>query len=253
MSGIHEITYNVRPCEAGYGKTALPGALLNYLQDAAFDHSIRLGSSVFDLFPLGLTWVLSRYHVRILRYPLSKERIRIQTWYSGSQRPFHLREWRILDPQGEELLLATSSWLIVDLKTGRPSDRDVTLKDYLPTEKRAMEDNFKPLPVPRRQDITRRFPVRVSDTDLNRHVNHVQHILWSLESVPEGYLSDRVPVGIEVSYKGEILFGQETTAATEVREDGTCLHRLIIEPGGKEAARLRTVWKKGEGKAGDRP
>lgn len=253
MSGIHEVTYNVRPCEAGYGKTALPAAILNYLQDAAFDHSIRLRSSIFDLFPLGLTWVLSRYHVRILRYPLAKELIRIQTWYSGSQRPFHLREWRILDPQGEELLLATSSWLIVDLKTGRPSDRDFTLKNFLPTEKRAIEDEFKPLPVPRRQDITRRFPVRVSDTDLNRHVNHVQHILWSLESVPEEFLSDRVPVGIEVSYKGEILFGQETTVATEVREDGTCLHRLIIEPGGKEAARLRTVWEKRERKTGGRP
>ena len=116
MSGIYQMDYRVRPYEAGFGKTALPSALLNYLQDAAFEHSISLGFSVFHLFPRGLTWVLSRYHVKVLRYPLSGETVRVQTWYPGLQKPFFLREWKISAKSGEELVLATSSWLIVDLK-----------------------------------------------------------------------------------------------------------------------------------------
>ena len=242
MSGIHEISYTVRPYEAGYGKRALPGALLNYLQDAAFQHSVSLGFSVFHLFQRGLTWVLSRYHVKILRYPLSGETVLVKTWYPGSQKPFYLREWKISDKDGGELVLATSSWLVVDLETGRPTDGDFILENHPLTDMRAIQDDFKPLPSPRRLDVERRFPVRILDTDLNRHVNHVHHILWSLECVPEGYLSERVPVEMEATYKGEAVFGQEIAVGTEAQEDGTCLHRLVLEPGPKEVARVRTAW-----------
>ena len=55
MSGIHEIRYEVRPHETGYGKTIQPGALLNYLQDAAFEHSVKLGFSVYHLLAKGQT------------------------------------------------------------------------------------------------------------------------------------------------------------------------------------------------------
>jgi len=60
LSDMYQITYDVRPCEAGYQKTLQPDALLNYLQDAAFKHSISRGFSAFHLFKKGLTWVLSR-------------------------------------------------------------------------------------------------------------------------------------------------------------------------------------------------
>ena len=251
MSGIHELEYKVRPYEAGFGKTVLPSGLLNHLQDAAFEHSISLGFSVFHLFPRGLTWVLSRYHVRILRYPLSGETIRIQTWYPGPQKPFYLREWKVLARDGEDLVLATSSWLIVDLKTGRPVDGDIILKNHPLTEKRAIKDDFKSLPVPGRTDLTRRFEVRISDTDLSRHVNHIHHLLWSLESVPEEYLAGKVPVEMEAAYKGEVISGQEVEVRTEVKGNGECLHQLVLAPGGKEVARVRTAWERGEsGKPG---
>lgn len=242
MSGVHEMQYTVRPYEAGYGKTALPGAILNYLQDAAFEHSVSLGFSVFHLFPLGLTWVLSRYHVKILRYPLSGESVRVRTWYPGSQKPFYLREWKIMGKDGVDIALATSSWLVVDLKTGKPTDGDSILKNLPTTQERALPDNFPSLPLPSREDHARRFPVRISDTDLNRHVNHVQHLLWSLESVPGEFLFRKLPVEMEATYKEEVVFGQEVVVHTEVKENGTCLHHLLLEPGGKEAARVRTVW-----------
>ena len=244
MSDIHETRYTVRPYEAGFGKTALPETLLNYLQDAAFEHSIRLGFSVFHLFSMGLTWVLSRYHVKIDRYPAAGETVRVRTWYPGPQKPFYLREWEILDQDGGSFVRATSSWLVVDLETGKPTDGEMVLKNLSVTEKRAIEDGFKSLPAPRKTNLTRKFSVRLSDTDLNRHVNHSRHILWALESVPEEQLSGGVPVKIEVAYKEEIVFGQNITVHTEAGEDGVYLHRLLTEPGGEEAARLRVKWEK---------
>ena len=246
MSGIHEIKYTVRPHETGYGKTILPGALLNYLQDAAFEHSIKLGFSVFHLLSKGLTWVLSRYHVKVDRYPRAGEAVRILTWYPGPQKPFYLRDWEILDQEERTILRATSSWLVVDLKSGKPVDGDALLRSLTALNRRAIEDDFSPLPDVGRTDETGRFCVRLSDTDLNRHVNHVHHILWAFESVPPEFLKNRVPVQWEVAYKGEVTFGQNIIVNTEVSDDTMLHHHLSRETDGREMARLRTRWKKEE-------
>jgi acyl-ACP thioesterase len=242
MSAIHEIRYTVRPHEAGYGDTIQPVSLLNYLQDAAFEHSIKLGFSVFHLFSKGLTWVLSRYHIKIDRYPVAGESVRIHTWYPGSQKPFYLREWEILDENERIIVRATSSWLVVDIKTGKPVDGDSLLSGLTVMERRAIEDGFKPLPEPGPEGIKGRFSVRLSDTDLNRHVNHIHHILWALECVPQEFLSGNVPAEIEAAYKGEIMFGQNVIVQTRRSDDRVFNHKLVLEYDDREVARLRTRW-----------
>ncbi len=69
-----------------------------------------------DLFKKGLTWVLSRFHIEITRYPKWGETVQINTWPSGRGPLFAVRDYEILDAEGP-LAAATSSWLIVDLKT----------------------------------------------------------------------------------------------------------------------------------------
>jgi medium-chain acyl-[acyl-carrier-protein] hydrolase len=244
MSNIHEIAYTVRPHETDYGTMMQPKSLLDYLQDAAYEHSIKLGFSVFDLFPKGLTWVLSRYHVKVDRFPGSGEQVRIHTWYPGPQKPFYLREWEILDRKGTVIVRATSSWLVVNIRSGKPVDGDEVLKELNVTDKRALEDDFIPLPGTGRTDVSGRFCVRLSDTDINRHVNHVHHILWALETVPPDIMSKYVPLEIEASYKGEIRLGQEITVHTEIIGEGFFNHRLVRESDRVEVARLRTRWGK---------
>ena len=87
MSDICQITYDVRPYEAGYQKSLQPEALLNYFQDAAFKHSLSRGFSAFHLLKKGLTWVLSRYHASSSDKPASSSAL-IGVWKSGNA-------WRI--------------------------------------------------------------------------------------------------------------------------------------------------------------
>ena len=185
MSDIYQITYRVRPYEAGFQKLIRPDALLNYFQDAAFEHSVSRGFSAFHLFRKGLAWVLSRYHIQVKRYPSAGEKIHIRTWYPGSQRPFYLRDWEVLDESGDVLALATSSWLILDMATMKPVDDGGLLNDLESRPVRAIEDAFDPLPELKASQFESRFCVRLSDTDMNRHVNHVHYIQWALESVAE--------------------------------------------------------------------
>ena len=199
MSDICQLIYEVRPYEAGYEKTIRPVALLNYFQDAAFKHSVSHGFSAFHLFKKGLTWVLSRYHIRIQRYPAVGERVHVRTWYPGPQKPFYLRDWDVLDDQGRVLALATSSWLILDISTRKPADDDGLLSRLEPRNSRAIEDAFDPLPELREPRLESKFCVRLGDTDLNRHVNHVHYIQWALESVarelPAGFLPLEIEAG----------------------------------------------------------
>ena len=53
--------------------------------------------AVDQLFKLNMTWVLSRLHVQILRFPFWRERIHLETWPSGKKGKFATRDFLIYD------------------------------------------------------------------------------------------------------------------------------------------------------------
>jgi len=242
LTGIHQITYDVRPSEAGYQKTIRPAALLNYLQDAAFEHSVSRGFSAFHLFKKGLIWVLSRYHVRVERYPSVGEQVQVRTWYPGPQKPFYLRDWEVLDDKGAVLALATSSWLILDAATLKPVDDDGLLDGLEQRPVRAIEDAFQPLPEIPESQFESRFCVRIGDTDMNRHVNHVHYIQWALETLTGHTPKGSVPVEMEAGYRAEARFGDNIIARARDLGGGLFDHQLVLESDATELTRLRTRW-----------
>ena len=92
-----EQQFQVRSYEIDSRGKAKFTSILNYLQESASNHATRLGVSVVDLFPKNLTWVLSRYHIKIFKYPSWNESIKINTWPSEMDNLFALREFEILD------------------------------------------------------------------------------------------------------------------------------------------------------------
>lgn len=242
MSDIYQITYDIRPYEAGFQKSIQPEALLNYLQDAAFGHSVSRGFSAFQLFKKGLAWVLSRYHIQVKRYPSVGEEVHIRTWYPGSEKPFYLRDWEVLDAKDKVLALATSSWLILDMKTMKPVDDGGLLDRLEPRPMRAIDDAFDPLPELTDSQFESRFCVRLSDTDMNRHVNHVHYIQWALESAARHTPEGSVPLEMEAGYRAEARFGDNIIARVQDLGAGTFCHQLVRESDGRELTRLQTRW-----------
>ena len=108
---------------------------------------------------------------------------------------------------------------------------------------RAIEDPFDPLPELQESQLESRFCVRLGDTDMNRHVNHVYYIQWALESVV-GRAPDRsVPVEMEAGYRTEARFGDNVIARAQDEGGGMFLHQIVHESDGLELTRLRTIWK----------
>jgi medium-chain acyl-[acyl-carrier-protein] hydrolase len=226
------------------GKARLP-VLLDLLQDVAREHAALLRVSIFDLQAKGLTWVLSRYHIRVSRYPLMGETVEVRTWPSGKKGVFALRDFEVRDGDGGLLLEATTSWLILSLATKQPVRMDTVFLDENILDRRAIADDFERLPSPVRTDREASFTVLSRDLDFNRHVNNVVYIHWAIEGMPEDILRGTRPAEVEIVYKEEAFYGDEVVARVQLPDtDGcACLHQIVRKADGAELARLRTSWR----------
>jgi len=238
--------YQVRAYEADFRGTVRPVTILDYLQDAASEHSATTGISVRDLRRKNMTWVLSRYHIRFLRYPGVGEVVRARTWRSAVEGFFALREFEITDTEDNSLVLATSSWVIMSLETKRPVRIESVVTDLPILDRRSLPDDFKTLPRLEDCDVEQSFHVRPSDLDLNRHVDHTVYAGWALETVPDAILGGFNPSEIEISYRAEAFRGDTVVARTKRIEDDNSplfLHQVVNEKDGRELTRLKTAWR----------
>lgn len=245
MEKVFTRNYRVRYYEADFRGTLRPVTLLDYLQDAASGDSIRTGFSVMDLRKMNMTWVLSRYHVKIARYPEVGESLNVLTWRSGINGHFAMREFEVSDNGDNILALATSSWAIVNLETKRPARIDTVVSGLPILERRALDDNFRTMHKPDKWDTEQLFHVRMADLDLNRHVNNTVYAGWAMETVPVDIQQDYRLSEIEISYRAEAFYGDAVTARTGNSDNGHpkhFQHQLINEVEGRELTRLKTAW-----------
>ncbi len=246
MENVLTKNYQIHFHEADCLGNARPVTLLNYMQDAAACHSDKFGYSLSYLQARNMTWVLSRYHIRVARYPKVGELIRVHTWRPALGGTFALRDFEVTDCNGNSLAVATSSWAIMNLETKRPVRIDTLITDFPINSRRALEDDFPSLPKLVKSDMEVPFKVRIADLDLNRHVNHTVYVVWALETVPQNFLHRLSPVEIEIGYRAEAFYGDTVLSRTSVArgEDPVQLtHQLLNNRDGRELTRLTTVWR----------
>lgn len=219
--------------------------LLAYLQDVAAEHALALGVAVKDLRKLGLTWVLSRVHLRMDRILRCGEHVTVITWPVNREGRFSVRDFELLDQEGNRTGCATSSWVVLDLETRRP----VRISDYLPDYPlhpvRALDDPFETIPVAEHWEAGLMLPVLRADLDINNHVNNTIYAGWALEATPERIAGHAAPVSVEINFRAEAHYGDAVISRCAVLEGGSqpcLLHWIEHADDGRELARLRTYW-----------
>jgi len=235
-------TFKIRTYDMDAGGRASIQAVCNYLQEIASMHAAALGFSVTELFRRNLTWVLSRLHVQMHRFPRWGDTITIETWPSTMTGLFALREFVLRDDATETIGLATTSWMIIDLNTKKAIEiPDFIRSVRIPEKKRALEDPFSKLPLPGEQLYQQRFDVRRSDLDINQHVNNVSYIEWAVEAIQADYMRDHCISGLEVSYRAECHYGDRIISKCGKYDDEpTFIHLLEREQDHQQVAVART-------------
>jgi len=241
---IYRKAFQVRAMDIDQSGRIQPVIFMDYLLESAAEHAGLFQMAVTDLFKKGLTWVLSRFHLEISRYPKWGDSVEIRTWPSARLPLFALRDFEVVDGQGP-VATATSSWLIVDLQNKRPVRTEEHLADFPALARRALDDDFATLPALEREDAGKEFAVFFSDLDLNRHVTATVYVHRALESVPEEILFGFRPAGIEVNFRAEAFYGDGILSRWEQLDGGEkprFLHRLSRAADDKELTLLRTSW-----------
>jgi len=186
----------VMPSEAGCTNEIKIRALLNRLQDVASLAVANLEGSPGDLAQRGYAWVLLRYQLEVERHlPVMDEAIVIETRHTVNDGFHTLRAFRVFAEgnEAETLVLAKTSWVLIDLAAGRP----VRASQHLPevfcdvANDSPIDPEFDAIPKLSGSALkgapfllVTEFPVRFHDLDPNGHVNNAVYFEWMYESTP---------------------------------------------------------------------
>ena len=245
-AGIWTETVRIRSADVTPRGTASVLALADHFQEVAGRHAAELGVSMQDLLAENRAWVLAHVRLEIERLPRWTDEVTIETWPSGRERLYALREVVFRGTDGAPLAQGTSAWLVIDTERRRPARPPAALSEIeTPDRPSPLDASLDDLPVPDRVDHERCFAVRYHDLDLNRHVNNVRYLEWALETLPAEVLDRRHCTGVAFQFEAEATLGNRVRATAAVDQEGETLrvrHRVAAAESGRTLARACTIW-----------
>lgn len=224
--------------------------LCDLFNDVAEVQTEQYGVDVATLNAQGMTWMLHRLHIRLHKMPLQNEEVYIETWPSGIDRLFALRDYRMIRDGGEELVRATSEWMYIDLNRRRPmrlSEKVIRMSTEhdiprLELDTILNEREFELIP-----QGGRHFTATFDNIDFNGHVTQASYMRWITNSLPFEFLKEHVLVDVEVIYAHEIMPDSNIFSEYSLMEEGelvVVLHQLKNETGDLKHCIAKTVWEK---------
>ena len=195
-------------------------SMMNYLQDCSTFQSAEIGQGLFGLAGRGLAWVLATWTIEIVRLPDFGERVTTSTWCYEMNRAHALRNFRIADEQGHDLVLADSQWFLFDVRDGHAARVPEDQRAYLSGEPR-LEMGELPRRL-RTEGEGRVAPTHVVDRldlDTNRHVNNANYVRFALSALAA--LGIEAPVGrLQVQYRSMAFAGDVVRPVVSPCEGG---------------------------------
>jgi len=227
-------SYDLNP--GGYARLT---SMANYFQEIAYRHASQLGFGYHDLEASGTFWVLSRMRIKVDRYPLWDEVIEVETWPNGIDKIFAIREFRVKDEDLHTIAVASTAWLVVDIKTRRPLRVTDVFHRFKESVEPVFDRNMEKIALPDSMKTSQIIRVNQSDLDVVGHVNNVKYIEWSLNHLAGYSRNSRLVNEIEINYMLESLLDDEIEIRQGSNHDGETCFSGVRTHDGKEIYRAR--------------
>jgi len=120
-----------------------------------------------------------------------------------------LRDFLVTDSGGQEIAKATSSWMLLDLRTHRPKSLKDVLRPMSVFSQEALSYSREPLPRLIRPSVEMPHAVTYSDVDVNYHVNNLKYLAWLFDLFPLGVYEKQQIVEIDVQFLKEARYGED--------------------------------------------
>lgn len=143
--------------------------------------------------------------IKIDKYPKWNNKIKIKTWPKALDRLFALRDFVVINEQGEEIIKATSYWLMLNIKRKRPIRISKKFKNFRYMDnKHALQDKLTKLNMDYEFDKIIKEAVKYSDIDVNNHVNNARYIEWVFNNININKLKNKKAKTIEAHFLSEM-------------------------------------------------
>ena len=218
MSKTFSKNYTITCYEADANQFMRPTAMLDLMQEAANVNASTLGFGYDEMINSNTAWVLSRIHVKFNNTPKWRDEVNLKTWHKGVSKLFYLRDFILSDKEGNPMVLATTSWLIIDMNTRRlVRNSDLALSD---TAMHAIETPADKvvIPVDIEPELVRKHPVTWSEIDTNGHVNNVKYAVWAIDAVKPEDIKERPLKELLINYDAEVMPG-DVVKISRVRQE----------------------------------
>ena len=236
---IWQDQYDIKVYEADALGRASMITIANYVQNSAARHYTFLDRERGPFLPLNFIWAMSRMELQVLNIPKWRDEVTLETWSRGVDRISAIREFRLLDKTGEAVVLGTTLWVVIDgsrrlhrlngLSPKWPSLPDRTFINKTPDKVQELRDPSRGAS----------FKAAYSDLDLNRHVNNVKYLEWTIDSYPQQVLESRDVRRVELNFLDSASADDEIAVGTERLSDVVYLNNVIRLRDNRELCRVR--------------
>jgi medium-chain acyl-[acyl-carrier-protein] hydrolase len=238
-------TYLIKSYECDFKVKLRVRSLFNLFQDIADEHAEKMGLGYTYCHERDIGWIGGGYHVAIHHWPTWGDIVEMSTWPSAATAATGIRDFSIVDTNGNILIQATSQWVLIDTNRMRPIPVLKHIPMYELLEERALESDFGKIVIPDTSAETHSFPVRIDDIDLNDHVNNALYPTWALDALSQDFLRSHILSEIQVSFKRPAYYRDLITIQTWYTSNET-IHVMTNNDNTIEYARVRLVWKQGK-------
>ena len=183
-------------------------------------------------------------YIQTEKYPRWQDKITIETWPTGTDGVYAFREFAVKNDQGEVIISASSSWLILDLETKRiirPDSLSETFRDLAQNKICRYPEKIRPN---KERGNLSFSPVLFTDLDINQHFNSVKYAERALNHFGIKFLNDYEVHEIEVNYLKEGM-PEDSLAVSRTRlSDYEDLVSLVRESDKADLCTMKIRWRK---------
>lgn len=153
-----------------------PRSILSIFQDVASIHAEDIGVGYKSMLDKNLYWILTRIKYDIIKMPKINEIVTIETWPHKKGRIDFDRDMKILNQNGEVLIVATSKWCVIDTVKRMLQRTDNVIYSGECIDEVNYNESFTKISLPN-DDLKYKYDydVKFSDLDHNKHMNNTKY------------------------------------------------------------------------------
>ena len=227
---IFEEDYITGFSQTGIHNVLTNKSILSLMETIAGAHSGYCNYSFSELAKENKAWFLLNWKLQVFKRPTADEKITIKTWGRFHNKLFTIRDFKMLDEEGNICALGSSKWCLIDLINGKIAKLPENIEEIYHGFSDESVFNINDLPklsIPdRAPDKCDTYKIRRFDLDINKHVHNLNYLDYAYELLPQNVYDGEELNNVEICYKKEIKYGDTIKSFLYIEDN---VYTIIIK------------------------